>query len=459
MTTYTKGLRAMTRTIRRRGALVGAALTALALPLAGCHTSSLLDVNEPDIIQPSNANSAAGADALYNGAIGQFAYANAGNAGGTEGQILMSGLLADEWFLSGTFPTRLEVDERAINDKNTTVETVFFQLARAHSFLDHAAAALEQYDTTSQNKIGESFALSGFADVYFAENYCEGVPLSSYTDSGTVTYGNPLTRAALLDTATAYFDSASAHATAADVINLAAVGRGRALLDAGDFSGAGAAVASVPTGFEYVNTHSVTTSDETNGVYYFNWLSKRWSISDNEGGVGLPYRSANDPRVQWQADGNGFDGNSPLFVLDKYGNGGDGRAAPVPVANGVEARLIAAEAVLNAGNGAAMVDTLNALRADSANNGGFDLPPLVDPGTTAGQVDLLFRERAFWLFATGHRLGDMRRLVRQYGRAADSVFPTGAYFKGGNYGTDVNIPVPFQETNNPNFKGCLNRDP
>jgi hypothetical protein len=449
----------MTRTIPRRGALVSAALAAVAVALAGCDTSSLLDVNEPDIIQPSNAQSTAGADALYNGAIGQFAYANAGNAGGNEGQILMSGLMADEWFLAGTFPTRLEVDERAINDKNATVETVFFLLAQAHSFLNHAAAALQEYDSTAQDKIGESLALSGFTDVYFAENYCEGVPLSSYTDSGTVSYGTPLTRAALLDTATAYFTAASTHATSSLILNLAAVGRARALLDAGDFSGAGAAVASVPTDFAYVNTHSVTTSNETNGVYYFNWLSKRWSISDNEGGVGLNYRSANDPRVQWEANGKGFDGNSSLFVLDKYGNGGDGREAPVPVADGVEARLIAAEAVLNAGNGAAMVDSLNALRADAANNGGFNLAPLTDPGTTDGRVDLLFRERAFWLFATGHRLGDMRRLVRQYGRSADAVFPSGAYFKGGDYGADVNIPVPFQETNNPNFAGCMNRDP
>ena len=194
-----------------------------------------------------------------------------------------------------------------------------------------------------------------------------------------LTYDQPLPRAALLDTATAYFDSASAHATSSKILNLAAVGRGRALLDAGDFAGAGAAVAPVPTGFEYANTHSVTTSNETNGVYYFNWLSKRWSVSDNEGGVGLDYRSANDPRVQWEANGNGFDGNSPLFVLDKYGNGGDGRAAPVPVADGVEARLIAAEAVLNAGNGAAMVDTLNALRADSTGNGGGQPPGPAHP--------------------------------------------------------------------------------
>jgi len=40
------------------------------------------------------------------------------------------------------------------------------------------------------------------------------------------------------------------------------------------------------------------------------------------------------------------------------------------------------------------------------------------------------------------------------------VFPTGAYFKGGAYGVDVNYPVPFPEVgNNPNFTQCLDRNP
>ena len=44
------------------------------------------------------------------------------------------------------------------------------------------------------------------------------------------------------------------------------------------------------------------------------------------------------------------------------------------------------------------------------------------------------------------------RLVRQYGRDAESVFPTGAYHKQGlQRGTQVNFIIPFQEENNPNF--------
>ena len=87
------------------------------------------------------------------------------------------------------------------------------------------------------------------------------------------------------------------------------------------------------------------------------------------------------------------------------------------------------------------------------------LPALVAPATQADQISQVFQERAYWLFLTGHRLGDMRRLIKHINRPAESVFPTGAYFKGGTYGVDVNYPVPFQETNNPNFTQCLDRNP
>ena len=39
--------------------------------------------------------------------------------------------------------------------------------------------------------------------------------------------------------------------------------------------------------------------------------------------------------------------------------------------------------------------------------------PTLDPGDAVGRENLLFRERAFWLFLTGHRMGDLRRLISQ----------------------------------------------
>ena len=100
-------------------------------------------------------------------------------------------------------------------------------------------------------------------------------------------------------------------------------------------------------------------------------------------------------------------------------------------------------------------------------NSGFDLSlsELTLPATQSEQVDLLFQERAYWLWLTAHRLGDMRRLIRQYGRSVDSVFPTGIYAphgnpKGGSYGDDVNFPIPAPEQNNPaeGAGQCLNRN-
>jgi hypothetical protein len=70
-----------------------------------------------------------------------------------------------------------------------------------------------------------------------------------------------------------------------------------------------------------------------------------------------------------------------------------------------------------------------------------------------------FSERAFWLFSTGHRQGDLRRMVRVYGEQVSDVFPWGDYIKGGVYEDNVTFPVPQSEENNPNFQGCLDRNP
>jgi hypothetical protein len=85
------------------------------------------------------------------------------------------------------------------------------------------------------------------------------------------------------------------------------------------------------------------------------------------------------------------------------------------------------------------------------------MAPLADPGSFGLRVDLLFRERAFWLFLTGHRQSDLRRLVRQYSRSPSNVFPVGKYKDGLPYGSDVTFPIGTDDGQNPNFRGCLDR--
>jgi hypothetical protein len=438
---------------RTQGPRLFGSAALVAILLAAC--SSQLNVTDPDIINPGDVNNADGAVAAYVGAIGNFAFANDGDNGGTEGQVLVSGVMADEYFDSETFPTRIEYDSRAINTDNATLTAVFFNLHHARVSLQQAAAALQQYAPQPDSRVGETLALAGMTYVYFAENYCSGTTFSERLPDGSIQYGMPLTTDQMLDTAINRFDAALAATASAGADNLASVGKGRALLDKGSFAAAAAAVAGVPTGFAYLTPHSTGTGRQYNGIFVFNNQAPagtgRFSVADTEGTNGLDFRSAGDPRVVAPQNGLGFDNVSPLYVLQKY----TGPTAPTHVADGVEARLIEAEGQLQAGAGAAMVASLNALRADSVNNGGFSLPALADPGTQAGREDLLFRERAFWMFATGHRLGDLRRLVRQYGRAIESVYPTGQYLHANTvFGSNTELPAPKSEQNNPNFTSC-----
>jgi len=220
------------------------------------------------------------------------------------------------------------------------------------------------------------------------------------------------------------------------------------LLNQGQFVQAATAVSAVPTNFVYAIEGSTNSARQNNGIWNYTVNFFGFSVPDREGANGLPFLSANDPRLPWEDTGEvGFDGETPYFMQQKYPT----KESETGLASGIEARLIEAEAALQVGNTGTAMQTLNTLRQSAG------LLPLATPATAAVRVDLLFRERGFWLYLTGHRLGDLRRLVRQYNRPQASVFPTGDYHKGGEYGSDVNFPVSSDERNNPNFESCLDR--
>jgi len=431
---------------------IAGALLAATLSVAGC---GLLDTNQPNIVDPGTLDSPEGAQTRRIGAITDFAFAQDGD--GTlfeDGHILLSGLMSDEFVLSTTPPTEQEIDQRRVFSNNGTLADLWLNLHRARVAAEGAADALEEFslDPAAEPGIAEMHSLAGFTYLFFGESFCSGVPYSRL-DGDTVAFGQPTTTAETFDLARARFELALAHPGLAEddgsVTNLAAIGLGRALLDQGDFAGAAAAVGGVPTDFQYVTEHAESPLRLQNAIWSYSegWL---WSVSDEEGGVGVPYRTAEDPRVPFRDEESaGLDGTTDQFTLTKYSDAG----ASVVVADGIEARLIEAEALLQTGDFGGMTDLLNDLRDLQG------LDALDEPGNEDEAVDLLFSERAFWLFATGHRLGDMRRLIRQYGRTADEVFPTGEYIKGGDYGPDVNLPIPEEEViNNPNVAGCIDRE-
>jgi hypothetical protein len=428
------------------------------IALPGC---GLLDTDQPNIVEPGDVETPSGAQARRIGAISDFALAKDGDGdideGITEGQILLGGLMADEFVLSTTPPTEQEVDQRRVFTNNSTLFFAFHSLHRARAAAEAAAEALRTFgpEPDGDPGIGEMLALAGFTYIYFGEDYCSGVPVSRL-DADSIVFGVPQTTAAMFQTAIARFDAAMAEpGTIAEetqeIFYLASIGKARALLNLNDAVGAAAAVAGIPTEFQYATEHAESPPRLQNAPFAYS-TGFLWSLSDLEGGTGLPYRTAEDPRVPFVDEEDvGLDGSTPQFTLTKYPDA----SAPIPVADGIEARLIEAEAQLQASDLSGMTATLNALRQAFPDLG---LADLTDPATQVEGEDLLFSERAFWLFATGHRLGDLRRLIRYYGRTEDQLFPSGTYIKGGDYGTDVNLPIPQEEQNNPNFTACLDRN-
>lgn len=448
-------------------ALSGTTLVLTLVLSTGC---GLLDTNQPNLIDPGGVNTPEGAASLRLGALADFVFVKDGD--GTQSQdglILVGGLLSDEFSFATTPPSEQEIDQRTSALINPNVSDVYRNLHHARVGAERAAVTLQQFalEPDSTPDVAEMLSIAGYTYVYFAEDFCSGVPFSRINGDSLV-FGTPQTTTQMLDTALARFDSALAHPGLVNddgtITNLAMVGRGRALLDLGLFTEAAAAVSAVPTEYQYVTEHSDSPLRLQNAIWSYTDQGL-WSVSDQEGGVGLPYISAVDPRVPVDSldeDGDGFADTSPkdlitpLYTLLKYPDG----TAPVPLADGTEARLIEAEAQLQAGDRSGMTTTLNDLRQSFPD---FGLANLSTPGTQPEAVDLLFSERAFWLYATGHRLGDMRRLVRPlptgYGRVVNTVFPNGAYHKGGSYGPDVNLPLPIEEQNNPNSQACLDRNP
>jgi hypothetical protein len=552
----------MRMTGRGFGLGLGVSLSA-SLLLGGCSLDNLLkrDQLPPNVSDPAITQTPTGAVAAYNGTVAQFraAFAGGGN-GGSSSNAQTTGLLSDELRdASGNQVEALTLDSRSLPEGGTTAGSTHYNLLHlVRGDAGQAIGLLTRYLPDQPTLVGHLYALEGYAEVLLAETFCSGIPLSTVDYTGDYTLRPASTTAEVLTHARALFDSALALAgDSTRFVNLAAVGKGRALLGLGDYAGAAAAVAAVPDAYQYAASY--TTAAGANALNFATSnQSMKFTVEDFAGGTGLDYRSSGDPRTAVTQMGTySFTVNSvtftfPVYYPNKYSTTGD---SPVVVASGVEARLIEAEAALQAGDAATWLTKLNTLRtaglvtitadtlrdtlgitgcttsvkcgADgvvggtfhippryvltdsvqigppmsttlrtqcinstttyapcrlvlassytwvrryvatdrwSAGTGGVaNLPPLTDPGTAAGRVDLLFRERAFWLFLTGHRQGDLRRLIRQYGRTEDQVFPVGTYPNsalGALYGDDVTVPVPLSEqTGNPLFTGCITRDP
>jgi starch-binding outer membrane protein, SusD/RagB family len=459
----------MMRSFYRARLVTGCAVLVAAV---GCSDvkDQLLSPQQPSVIGPGDLTSPTAADALRIGALGRLRTATAGG----ENTWILGGLITDEWKSGDTFSQRNDTDQRKLTTDNGNVNGWYVDLHRTRGAAKDAIDALTKYLPEPKANIAQMYFAMGLAEVMISESFCNGTPFG-YTQDGVPNYSQPMTNEEGFKLALAHIDSGLAFATASDTSAVALATRpallitkARIMIQLGRFSEVAALTSSIPTTYRWNATFAQTSGD--NSVWSFNTSQKRWVVGDSFDITGtiknaLPFASARDPRVPVtgtsinSSEKLAFD-NQTNFVYQRIYS----RSDAAPIVSGLDARLYEAEARLQANDIPGMMTILNALRTQAIALSGSltiaanTLPALATPANTTAAQDLYFRDKAFWLFSRGQRLGDLRRLIRQYKRTQDNVFPTGPFWKGATYGTDVNFPVTTSENYNPNYHGCIDRN-
>lgn len=409
-----------------------------------------------------------------------------------ENYVIWSGLLTDE-FSNARSGSQNPVDNRNLDENATTsvAGTNYRDLHKLRGQARFARGVVAKYAPNFSPAVrGHLYAVEAYSEILLSDLYCSGIPLSTLDFEGSFTYRPSSSRTQVYENAISLLDSAMSLADdSANVKTLISVSKGRALTAIGKYEEASEAVRSVANG----DIYDVRISFYANGPTGAHAFAAQADVSDGEGQNGLHYISSGDPRTA-------SDTISLIYSVTTR------RVVPLPnkyhapdsvqftMADWIEARLIEAEAALHRDEPLIWLSTLNELRTTgmytsidttfqidtaetvidttvtrvdtlwAAGTGRVaGLRPLNDPGTFDSRVDLLFAERAAWLFATGRRQGDLRRLVSQYGRNSETVYPVGTYMNVGSsptgmYGRYIDVPIPSEEHRNPLFKGCLNRD-
>jgi hypothetical protein len=267
--------------------------------------------------------------------------------------------------------------------------------------------------------------------------------------SAAINLGPEIQPPALFTEAVARFTKAIAAATTANdatTLNLARVGRARALLNLGgaaNLAAAAADAALVPATFVVNTSPDAVNTRRQNTVFVTISQSSFTTVDPAYRNILVPGGTTQDPRVAVTDLGrNGTATGSRLFIPTKD----NALTAPIRLASYAEAQLIIAENAAATGSLAEAEAAINRARSRTAGLPTYTVPA----GATAADVKAqIIEERRREFFVEGHRLGDMRR----YGIAFTPVAGT-AYQYGGVYGTQTCFPLPdVERINNPAIAG------
>ena len=438
-------------------ALLGLLLVA---GVSGCE-EGFLEVDDQDVVPPEALEGPANVSVRINTIVGDYQEA-------LDQYVLYSGLFTDEMILSGTFPTRIDVDERRVQPSNQTLNGDLYEtLHVSRASADEGVAAFEQAlgsDGFSevQGELRDGIAYGklygGYDRILFSEMYCQSIFGGDDGESG------PVGPDARMEEALAMLREAE---TAADeaglptVADAARVGQGRALLWLGRYQEAADAVSGVADAFYYPAEYSGNTTEQSNEVWQLTYgtqgFQARWTVGDGTAG--------NRHNERWPYFDEWVDQNLlltdtgvsapeigvPIVLQTAYDAAGNG----IPVATGWEARMIEAEALLQDGQFGAAETMVNDMLSEPGVNplttsnfslndgqppelGAFDPVDFTAP-LSEDDVRALARARAAGLWLSGTRQGTLRRFIDQYGV---DLYPQNTQ------GDDTSFPVTEQELEN-----------
>ena len=433
-------------THRRYASLSVGSLIVIASVIA-CRDITSLAQENPGSLSGSTLYVAANAQLIVNGAISDFecAYAR---------YVVGSGLFADELSVAIGNTGNYDYDARRLltnapygtnncgaTPSSTQNPGVYTPLSTARATTDTAATYLEKWtDAEVANRfrlIAQSYAYAGYSLILLGESMC----------SAAINLGPEMTPAQLFAEARTRFDKAITAATAANdatTLNLARVGRARALLDLGGTSNlalAAADAALVPATF-VVNTSPDAVNTRRQNALFINISTSSFSTVDTAfRNVLVPGGTTQDPRVVvTDLNRNGTAGGSRIFLPAKAPTA----ATPMRIASYAEAQLIIAENAAATGDLPAAVTAINNARTRTTGVPAYSLPTGATATTVRSQI---IEERRREFFVEGHRLGDIRRYGLPFTPAAGAT-----YQYGGVYGTLTCFPLPdVERINNPSI--------
>jgi hypothetical protein len=424
---------------RARSACVALSVVLATGVVGACGDILSLKQENPGQLSTETLFVPANAQLLTNGAIADFECAFAR-------YVVGSGLLADELITAIAQTINYDWERRTLQS-NSTYGTntcasgtqhpgTYVPLSTARASADSALARMEGWtDAEVPNRtrlIGQLAAYAGYSILLLGEGMC----------AAAINLGPEMTPAELFAEAKLRFDKAVTAATAANdatTLNLARLGRARALQNSGQLAAAEADAAAVPPTFVVATSADAVNTRRQNTVFTHSARDFFSSVDPTFRDVLL--NGAPDPRVATTNTTRA--GTAPgviIWTANKY----PVITTPIPIAKYAEAQLIVAEARVAANDLPGAQTAINNARNTRAGMPQYDVT-----GQTAAQVQAqIIEERRRELFLEGHRLGDIRRYSLSLNPATGSAYTTG----GGTYGTQSCFPLPdVERINNPNI--------